>query len=156
MFTSSFASAYGCSVARESVDEAESRPVADRHMLGEMIEEGTEPTATFEVTLVWDFRRSMRMREHALAIGHGMRPSNVCGPAGPHVVLQHQQLGRLFAPTESCLPAGASRRHAEVVALIHTETADVRGLDNAERRAAARPPNAPPWPQVICCVLPVG
>ncbi len=62
------AKANGCSVAREYVDETESGRVADRHRLGEMIEEGTKPNATFEVTLVWDFSRFIRKREHALAI----------------------------------------------------------------------------------------
>ena len=63
-----YARAIGCSAAREYVDEAESGRVADRHRLGEMIEEGTKPNATFEVTIVWDFSRFIRKREHALAI----------------------------------------------------------------------------------------
>ena len=115
-----YARANGCSVARKYVDEAESGRVADRHRLGEMIEEGAKPNATFEVTLVWDFSHFIRKREHALAIEPRSstmenRPSNVCGPAAPDVVLPHQQLGRLSALTESCLPPGSLAWHPETI-----------------------------------------
>ena len=52
----------------EYVNEAESRRVADRCRLGEIIEEGTEPNAPFEVTLVLEFSGFIGKREHALAI----------------------------------------------------------------------------------------
>ena len=46
-----YAKANGYSVAREYVDEAESGRVADRPQFREMIEEGSQPKAPFEV--IW-------------------------------------------------------------------------------------------------------
>ena len=46
-----YARANGYSVAREYVDEAESGRVADRPQFREMIEEGSQPKAPFEVIL---------------------------------------------------------------------------------------------------------
>ena len=62
-----YARANGYSVAREYVDEAESGRVADRPQFREMIEEGSQPKAPFEVILVWKFSRFTRKREHAVA-----------------------------------------------------------------------------------------
>ena len=62
-----YARANGYSVAREYVDEAESRRVADRPQFREMIEEGSRPNAAFQVILVWKFSRFTRKREHAVA-----------------------------------------------------------------------------------------
>ena len=62
-----YAKANGYSVAREYVDEAESGRVADRPQFREMIEEGSQPKAPFEVILVWKFSRFTRKREHAVA-----------------------------------------------------------------------------------------
>ena len=47
-----YAKSNGYSVAREYVDEAESGRVADRPQFREMIEEGSQPKAPFEVILV--------------------------------------------------------------------------------------------------------
>ena len=47
-----YARANGYSVAREYVDEAESRRVADRPQFREMIEEGSRPNAPFQVILI--------------------------------------------------------------------------------------------------------
>ena len=62
-----YAKANGYQVAREYVDEAESRRVADRPQFREMIEEGSRPNAAFQVILVWKFSRFTRKREHAVA-----------------------------------------------------------------------------------------
>ena len=62
-----YAKANDYSVAREYVDEAESGRVADRPQFREMIEEGSQPKAPFEVILVWKFSRFTRKREHAVA-----------------------------------------------------------------------------------------
>ncbi len=62
-----YAKANGYSVAREYVDEAESGRVADRPQFREMIDEGSQPKAPFEVILVWKFSRFTRKREHAVA-----------------------------------------------------------------------------------------
>ena len=62
-----YARANGYSVAREYVDEAESGRVADRPQFREMIDEGSQPKAPFEVILVWKFSRFTRKREHAVA-----------------------------------------------------------------------------------------
>ena len=62
-----YAQANGYIVAREYVDEAESDRVADRPQFREMIEEGSQPKAPFEVILVWKFSRFTRKREHAVA-----------------------------------------------------------------------------------------
>ena len=56
----------GYSIAREYVDEAASGRVADRPQFREMIEEGRQPKAPFEVILVWKFSRFTRKREHAV------------------------------------------------------------------------------------------
>ena len=50
--------------------EADSGRVANSHKLGEMIGKGiqAQPTAPFEVTLVWKFGGFSREREHALAV----------------------------------------------------------------------------------------
>ena len=61
-----YAKANGYSVAREYVDEAESGRVADRPQFREMIEEGSQTKAPFEVILVWKFSRFTRKREHAV------------------------------------------------------------------------------------------
>ena len=155
------ARANGCSVASEYVDETESGRVADRHRLGEMIEQGTKPNATFEVTLVWDLSRFIRKREHALAIeamliDDGNRPSNVCGPAAPDVVLPHQQLGRLSALTESCLPPGSLAWHPEVKLPVYQGESDAAGCRYANLWTATRAPRAAPWTPLIRVLLPVG
>ena len=62
-----YAKSNGYSVAREYVDEAESGRVADRPQFREMIKEGGQPKAPFEVILVWKFSRFTRKREHAVA-----------------------------------------------------------------------------------------
>ena len=62
-----YARANGYSVARQYVDEAESGRVADRPQFREMIDEGSQPKAPFEVILVWKFSRFTRKREHAVA-----------------------------------------------------------------------------------------
>ena len=68
-----YARANGYSVAREYVDEAESGRVADRPQFREMIEEGSQPKAPFEVILVWKFSRFTRKREHAVAFKSKLR-----------------------------------------------------------------------------------
>ena len=68
-----YAKANGYSVAREYVDEAESGRVADRPQFREMIEEGSQPKAPFEVILVWKFSRFTRKREHAVAFKSMLR-----------------------------------------------------------------------------------
>ena len=62
-----YARANGYSVAREYVDAAKSGRVADRPRFREMIEEGSQPKAPFEVILVWKFSRFTRKREQAVA-----------------------------------------------------------------------------------------
>ena len=72
-----YAKANGYSVAREYVDEAESGRVADRPQFREMIEEGSQPKAPFEVILVWKFSRFTRKREHAVAFKSMLRRKGV-------------------------------------------------------------------------------
>ena len=72
-----FAKANGYSVAREYVDEAESGRVADRPQFREMIEEGSQPKAPFEVILVWKFSRFTRKREHAVAFKSMLRRKGI-------------------------------------------------------------------------------
>ena len=72
-----YASANGYSVAREYVDEAESGRVADRPQFREMIEQGSKPTAPFEVILVWKFSRFTRKREHAVAFKSMLRRKGI-------------------------------------------------------------------------------
>ena len=73
-----YAKANGYSVAREYVDEAESGRVADRPQFREMIEEGSQPKAPFEVILVWKFSRFTRKREHAVAFKSMLRRWTSC------------------------------------------------------------------------------
>ena len=72
-----FAKANGYFVAREYVDEAESGRVADRPQFREMIEEGSQPKAPFEVILVWKFSRFTRKREHAVAFKSMLRRKGI-------------------------------------------------------------------------------
>ena len=72
-----YAESNGYSVAREYVDEAESGRVADRPQFREMIEEGSQPKAPFEVILVWKFSRFTRKREHAVAFKSMLRRKGV-------------------------------------------------------------------------------
>ena len=72
-----YARANGYSVAREYVDEAESGRVADRPQFREMIEEGSQPKAPFEVILVWKFSRFTRKREHAVAFKSTLRRKGI-------------------------------------------------------------------------------
>ena len=72
-----YAKANGYSVAREYVDEAESGRVADRPQFREMIEEGSQPNAPFEVILVWKFSRFTRKREHAVAFKSMLRRKGI-------------------------------------------------------------------------------
>ena len=72
-----YARANGYSVAREYVDEAESGRVADRPQFREMIDEGSQPKAPFEVILVWKFSRFTRKREHAVAFKSMLRRKGV-------------------------------------------------------------------------------
>ena len=72
-----YAKANGYSVAREFVDEAESGRVADRPQFREMIEEGSQPKAPFQVILVWKFSRFTRKREHAVAFKSMLRRKGV-------------------------------------------------------------------------------
>ena len=72
-----YARANGYSVAREYVDEAESGRVADRPQFREMIEEGSQPKAPFEIILVWKFSRFTRKREHAVAFKSMLRRKGV-------------------------------------------------------------------------------
>ena len=55
------------------MDEAESGRVADRPQFREMIEEGSQPKAPFEVILVWKFSRFTRKRDHAVAFKSMLR-----------------------------------------------------------------------------------
>jgi len=64
-------------VAREYVDEAESGRVADRPQFREMIDEGSQPKAPFEVILVWKFSRFTRKREHAVAFKSMLRRKGI-------------------------------------------------------------------------------
>ena len=72
-----YAKSNGYSVAREYVDEAESGRVADRPQFREMIEEGSQPKAPFEVILVWKFSRFTRKREHAVAFKSMLRRKGI-------------------------------------------------------------------------------
>ena len=72
-----YAKANGYSVAREYVDEAESGRVADRPQFREMIEEGSQPKAPFDVILVWKFSRFTRKREHAVAFKSMLRRKGI-------------------------------------------------------------------------------
>ena len=72
-----YAKANGYSVAREYVDEAESGRVADRPQFREMIGEGSQPNAPFEVILVWKFSRFTRKREHAVAFKSMLRRKGI-------------------------------------------------------------------------------
>ncbi len=72
-----YARANGYSVARQYVDEAESGRVADRPQFREMIEEGSQPNAPFEVILVWKFSRFTRKREHAVAFKSMLRRKGI-------------------------------------------------------------------------------
>ena len=72
-----YAGANGYSVAREYVDEAESGLVADRPQFREMIEEGSQPKAPFDVILVWKFSRFTRKREHAVAFKSMLRRKGI-------------------------------------------------------------------------------
>ena len=72
-----YARANGYSIARECVDEAESGRVADRPQFREMIEEGSQPKAPFEVILVWKFSRFTRKREHAVAFKSMLRHKGI-------------------------------------------------------------------------------
>ena len=72
-----YAKANGYSVAREYVDEAESGRVADRPQFREMIEQGSQPKASFEVILVWKFSRFTRKREHAVAFKSMLRRKGI-------------------------------------------------------------------------------
>ena len=59
------------------MDEAESGRVADRPQFREMIEEGSQPKAPFEVILVWKFPRFTRKREHAVAFKSMLRRKGI-------------------------------------------------------------------------------
>ena len=72
-----YAKSNGYSVAREYIDEAESGRVADRPQFREMIEEGSQPKAPFQVILVWKFSRFTRKREHAVAFKSMLRRKGV-------------------------------------------------------------------------------
>ena len=72
-----YAKSNGYSVAREYVDEAESGRVADRPQFREMIEEGSQPKAPFQVILVWKFSRFTRKREHAVAFKSMLRRKGI-------------------------------------------------------------------------------
>ena len=72
-----YARANGYSVARESVDEAESGRVHDRPQFREMIEEGSKPKAPFDVILVWKFSRFTRKREHTVAFKSMLRRKGI-------------------------------------------------------------------------------
>ena len=72
-----YAKVNGYSVAREYVDEAESGRVANRPQFREMIEEGSNPKAPFEVILVWKFSRFTRKREHAVAFKSQLRRKGI-------------------------------------------------------------------------------
>ena len=78
-----YARTNGYSVAREYVDEAESGRVADRPQFRNMIEEGSNPKAPFEVILVWKFSRFTRKREHAVAFKSMLRRKGI--RLGSHV-----------------------------------------------------------------------
>ena len=67
----------GYSVAREYVDEAENGRIADRPKFREMIEEGSQPNAPFQVVLVWKFSRFTRKREHAVAFKSMLRRKGI-------------------------------------------------------------------------------
>ncbi|MDE2867134.1 MAG: recombinase family protein [Chloroflexota bacterium] len=72
-----YAATHGYVVAREYVDEAESGRVADRPQFREMIDEGSQPKAPFEVILVWKFSRFTRKREHAVAFKSMLRRKGI-------------------------------------------------------------------------------
>ena len=59
------------------MDEAESGRVADRPQFREMIEEGSQPNAPFEIILVWKLSRFTRKREHAVAFKSMLRRKGV-------------------------------------------------------------------------------
>ena len=59
------------------MDEAESGRVADRPQFRELIEEGNQPKAPFDVVLVWKFSRFTREREHAVAFKYMLRRKGI-------------------------------------------------------------------------------
>ena len=67
----------GYSIAREYVDEAESGRIADRPQFRNMIDEGGNATAPFQVILVWKFSRFTRKREHAVAFKPMLRRKGI-------------------------------------------------------------------------------
>ena len=86
-----YAKANGYTVAREYVDEAESGRVADRPQFREMIDEGSQANAPFQVILVWKFSRLTRKREHAVAFKSMLRRKGirvVSSPRTPMILLQ--------------------------------------------------------------------
>ena len=140
-----YARAIGCSVARQHMDEAESGRVADRHTLGEMIEEGTKPNAPFEVTLVWDFSRLNRMREHALAIEPCSSTMEI--DRATYVDLQRLTASRRTSNFGDCprlrnpaFPPPALRRHPEAILLVRPKSTDARGHRPSNSRAATHAP----------------
>ena len=66
-----FVKANGYSVAREYADEA------DRPQFREMIKEGSQPKAPFEVILVWKFSRFTRKREHVVVFKSMLRRKGI-------------------------------------------------------------------------------
>ena len=77
-----YAEKHGYLVSREYVDEAERGRIADRPQFREMIEEGSQPKAPFEVIIVWKFSRFTRKREHAVAFKSMLRRRGVTGLLG--------------------------------------------------------------------------
>ncbi len=59
------------------MDEAESGRVADRPQSREMIGQGSQPIAPFEVIFVWKFSRFTRKRERAVAFKSMLRRKGV-------------------------------------------------------------------------------
>ena len=72
-----YAKKNGYSIARQYVDEAESGRTADRPQFRKMIEEGSQPSAPFQVILVWKFSRFTRKREHAVAFKSMLRRKGI-------------------------------------------------------------------------------
>ena len=147
-----YAKANGYSVAREYVDEAESGRVADRPQFREMIEEGSQPKAPFQVILVWKFSRFTRKREHAVAFKSMLRRKGVRvvsitehaddSPTGKLMEAIIESVDEFYSENllRRRLLGECGRRLREV-----SSSAPRLPSATNESRSATEPRSAPPW-----------
>ena len=72
-----YADKNGYVIAREYIDEAERRRIADRPQFRRMLDEAGKPEAPFQEILVWKFSRFTRKREHAVAFKSMLRKRGI-------------------------------------------------------------------------------